>query len=143
MSLCQIYFKINEKEKITVQLEHTLNEIDCCDNGILILKLNNNKNILFNDAFYYGIQKLSVMLQKSLQYKLLIHASITKDIGYLYNEAMHGKSNLFYTQLEGRKFWIGRMYHLWTYEYTTTWMYNDYNQNIIFEVTPAYPKTFF
>jgi hypothetical protein len=141
MSINQIHFKINEKEKIITSLKYPLDEIDCCDNGILILKLKNNKKILFNDALYYGIQKLCVMLQKTLQYQLLIDESIT-DIGYLYNEEIQNKSGLFYTQLEGRKFWIGRMYHLWTYKDITTWIYNDNDQNIIFEVTPIYPGNF-
>lgn len=36
-------------------------------------------------------------------------------------------------------YWTGMKYHVWSSQSFISWIYNDHQKNIIFEVTPFYP----
>jgi hypothetical protein len=81
---------------------------------------------------------------------LPIHNSIQTSIGYIYNEYLQNTynkkgmytSNLVYKLQDGIESWIGNEYKLWGYGSIVSWLYNDANGSIIFEVTPVYPGGF-
>jgi len=63
----------------------------------------------------------------------------------MWNEKFQGKSGFFMVPtISGKSsYWIGLNYEIWetsnnTNPYVTTWMYNDSEGNIIFEVTKFY-----
>ena len=81
------------------------------------------------------------LLKKSLRGDLLLHHSINFDIGYQSNQTINDSSftAFKYTDQNNDTYWIGQKYELSSYNYTA-WIYNDDQNNIIFEVTPEYPR---
>lgn len=142
MKSTNIELKFNKNEKIIIKSEVPLENINYYSDASFFLISNAEKTIFFKDSLKYGIEILHIMLNKALNNDLQLHNSIKQDIGYLYNEEIQNKEGLFYEQLEGRKFWVGRNYHLWGYNHLTTWLYNSSNADIILEVTPIYPGSF-
>ncbi|MBV8661184.1 MAG: hypothetical protein JO129_03515 [Candidatus Dependentiae bacterium] len=114
-------------------------------------------------AYFIGEQELCIGLQttgeffeplirnlkKTIENKLQLHESIIQDLGFMGNEYSHtlpNKNSKFFmvpSPSGESTYWIGSRYQVWeTYADTTphvkTWLYNDYNGNIILEVTPLY-----
>ena len=63
----------------------------------------------------------------------------------MWNEDLQGKPGFFMvpTSDNSGKYWVGLDYKIWgtfgnTNPYVTTWLYNDNENNIIFEVTKNY-----
>lgn len=86
------------------------------------------------------LETLQKLIKRSLSNNLKLDASITHDIGYLWNEWLNNDHAplLYITDKNNDTSWIGQQYELASHEYVS-WIYNDENQNIIFEITPAYP----
>ena len=87
--------------------------------------------------------------KKAINNNLKLHESLIEDLGLMYNEysqiSFHDKSKFFMIASSNSKinYWVGSQYEIWsTYAdanpYVTTWLYNDDQGNIIFEVTPFY-----
>lgn len=150
MSKYNIIFKLNDIEKIIIEPENPIEELDCCYEAQIIFLQDSKKNILSKDAVHNNMIILSNLLTKALSNKLQLHKSITEDIGYIYNQysdyLCNDKSkvqnNFGYTKLEGRDIWAGNKYNLWN-SALTSWIYNDADGSIIFELTPMYPENFF
>jgi hypothetical protein len=73
-------------------------------------------------------------------HKLELHPSITKDIGYLWNEKLSGSSScdLVLEEIEeGQKAWVGQQFLIWCGRSLTTWMYTK-NGILFLEITPSY-----
>jgi hypothetical protein len=135
-----IVFKINKAEDIIIELNEALENVHCCYNADIFYINNLYKTSIASDFIRYSLAILKGLLTKALKNKLRLHRSITNDIGYLYNEELQDKPGLFYkTSKEGRKFWIGESYSLWNSS-LDSWLYNDKDGNIIFEITPTYPS---
>jgi len=88
-------------------------------------------------------------LKKCLNFELQLHESLVQNLGFMVNEHScknaHSKCDfVMTTSASGENtYWIGYKYEVWTTyayadPYVYTWMYNDKNGNIIFEVTPFY-----
>lgn len=102
--------------------------------------VNEEKNIIIRfgyeeiSSFCYFIIK-SGYIQKLIKGKIMLESSITQDLGLEINQFSKGlqKSNNHFK------------YHCWsndhkqTRPYFNSWMYNDKDGNIIFEITPFYP----
>jgi hypothetical protein len=140
MNIHNIIFKINDTEKIIIELKEPLDNVDCCyQECINFYKGNKNLCNFSTDTIRYNLKELASLLSQALENKLQLHKSITKDIGYLANEADQEKLGISYIN----HLWVGRRYALFggnlnekTYLYS--WIYNDKDSNIIFEITPKY-----
>src|SRR5919106_157054 len=106
----EIVFNINTKEKIIIQLNEPLAVVHCCYQASIILLHNKKKTILSNVDIQDNMVAFSALLTKALNSALILHDSITKDIGYLYNdycdllwhEDSCVKSNFVYRKLASR-----------------------------------------
>jgi hypothetical protein len=127
---------------ISIESDFKIDELYSCDD--ITIKLNNNKiYILECDCLRYSLLGLRSMLCEAFENKLQLHESINQDIGILWNKEFQNKTELIYEECEGQEFWVGRVFLLWSTPgdikpSLTTWLYNDKDRNIIFEVTPTY-----
>jgi len=144
MNKHNVFFSFNSTTKIIILLEDTIESLDPVYQENIMFK-NNKESILIADStIYYNMQRLEEFLQKTLSNNLLLHNSITTDIGYVCNKQSYYETNdndhIFPSGYIG---WIGYLYHMWEAvsdeKRYITWMYNDHNKNIIFEITPLYP----
>ena len=147
-----IAFSLNAKEKILIELEVLLRDIHCCSKVNIFFISGQSKYLVSNDSLRESMYCLAILLEKALANNLQLHDSIEssglaqKDIGYLYNEYCQQLWNEYIKNRggfsyekdeEGRKVWVGYQYRLWCYDFQS-WIYNDSDGNIIFEMTPMY-----
>jgi hypothetical protein len=140
-------FILNASEKIVIGLEDALNDVDYCYRTDIVLLEQNQKILLSTDTLHYDMERFSTFLQKALNNQLQLHESITQDIGYLCNEYYQKKDGfVIHNFNDGGPDWIGYQYHLWEASRNNTrimtWLYNNTDGAIIFEVTPCYPYFF-
>ena len=88
-------------------------------------------------------------VHKSLNCALTLDKSINQNLGFMYNEYCQEKKGFVMVSTDDHSsmYWIGLNYNIWsTYNTTkpmlTIWLYNDQNNNIIFEITPLYRWSF-
>lgn len=150
MNKNDIVFKLSDTEKIVIELEEEIQNIDCCSQAPIVFLQDSKRIILSKDSVRENMTILSGLLTDALYNKLQLHESITEDIGYVYNQysdflwnkKSKASNNFGYTKLEGRDTWAGNNYHLWSSS-LTSWIYNDIDGSIIFELTPMYPEDFY
>lgn len=150
MNQYSITFPIKNTLSIVIDLEEPIENVHCCYHAPIVLLDNNQKTILSDTVVQDNVHSLQNLLMKVLNSSLKLHKSITKDIGYLENEyydlhfnnMLKDNLDLFYKQLNGGDFWIGEDYKLWGCDSSSSWLYNDEQGNIIFEVTSVYPGRF-
>ena len=142
-----IIFPLNNNEHILMELGKPLNKIDSeapLDRIPVKIFISNTYLHLTNqwplDVFY----DLKTNLESALNNKIQPHSSIKKNLGYLWNQDMHGDaSELIFEQKEKQNFWVGLRRLLWSSSNKlnpklSTWLYNDQDGNIILELTPSY-----
>jgi len=144
MNSYEIVFALTPQEKIIASLKDPLEFIGWDDAEPIIFSYQNNIIVIANGPTYFNIRDLRDFLKKVLNNELLLHKSITEDIGYLVNEYHKNETGFIIERFEnGFEAWVGYKYLLWyaraNDEAYETWLYNDHNKNIIFEITPAYP----
>lgn len=145
-----VTFTLNDTEKIVIELENSIEDLDCCTEAPIVFLHDSKKVILSTNSVQNNMTILKNLLIKALSNKLQLHKSIQEDIGYLYNqysdylcnEKSQVQDTFGYTKLEGRDIWAGNKYNLWNSD-ITSWIYNDVDGSIIFELTPAYPENFY
>jgi hypothetical protein len=146
MSKNEIIFMLNDTEKIVIPFEEGLDKVHCCYETPIFLYQGSQKSLLTSESLRENMYILSNLLGKALNSSLPLHESIVKDIGYLENEHLQGRSGLVYIKLESRNYWVGSKNNLWSpclaNSNLTTWIYNDVDDFIIFEVTLLYPYHF-
>ncbi|MBI2352970.1 hypothetical protein HYV11_01855 [Candidatus Dependentiae bacterium] len=101
------------------------------------------KKLLFWDSFQEAQEALVQQLTQLIEKNLFLDNSIVKDIGFHLNQYYKNpkRKNLVYKiSQHGHSYWIGGQYALFGYGATNTWMYNETDENSIFELTPMYPK---
>lgn len=83
--------------------------------------------------------------KKAIDNELQLHESLTRNLGILYNEYHQDQPGFFMVSSQdgSSKYWVGANYSVWsTYNTTksmlTSWLYNDSEGNIIFEITKNY-----
>ena len=81
-------FPLNDSEKIISESEESLDKIHCCTNGSLTLINEYEKILLSKESTHENIFILCGQFNKALNNKLVLHPSITRDIGYLFNEEL-------------------------------------------------------
>ncbi len=150
MNKHNLIFQLNDTEKIVVELDASIDGVNCCTEAPIVFFQGSKKVILSEDAVRNNMIILSNLLTKALKNKLQLHESITQDIGYLFNQysdylcddTSTVQNNFGYTKLDGRDTWAGNNYSLWNSD-LASWIYNDVDGSIIFELTPIYPEDFF
>lgn len=148
MKKYEIIFSLNETEKIVTHYDESLKEFTCCYETPIVFDQNNCKIQLSNDDLLGDMETLAYLLKKALLNKIQLHKSIP-DIGYqyneycdfLFNENSQVKRKFAYKKLENSNTWTGNSYELWAYD-VISWIYNNLNGQIIFEITPIYADDF-
>lgn len=138
---------LDDKTAIFCNSENSLEDTFFCDDIKISLKINNKVHLLDEDCLHYTLQVFKDQLLSVLHNSLKLDFSISKDIGYLWNEYLtkESKEQFIYNLRENRPYWIGQDYYLWeTVNVTklTTWLYNNEKGEIILEITPSYPWHF-
>lgn len=135
-----ITFYLNETEKIILHLDKPLKQIHCCSEASIYFIQGDQKYLLAKDSILFKLQSLKGILMEALDNRLLLHISINKDIGYMYNEHRQGKSGFVYEMDPILQYdsWVGYKYLLWGLQ-NIAWIYNNTAQEIIFEITPCFP----
>ncbi len=149
MNLDVLTFFINDQERFVILLDCPDNIIHSCNFSNLNLFVNDKQIIIGKSIVDDYAQELKSKLILALSNKLQLHSSIQKNIGYYWNQDLNEENpNIYFNGGNKGKSWIGNKYFLWAtdsskkYEQYGTWLYNDEQGNIIFEVTPTYPDTF-
>lgn len=156
MKNIEIVFLLSDTEKIILEFEDPempgliyedpLDEIDCCYEGSIIFVKNNEQTLLSLDAIREEMYMLRVVLEKALQNRLQLHDSIKEDIGFMYNQYNYifwsrgiiRPEGFVYETKEKSSWWVGEKYKLWLNNYAS-WIYNNVDGEIVFEITPFYP----
>ena len=142
----EIIFLLKDAEEIVFPLDDDLDDIDCCYEAPIILKRESEHIVLADIPIYYAMQQVVERLTQALSKKLVISQTINNDIGYVYNQYSFNISQKHLSdssKTSDKKVpWIGYHYYLWSSCLKSfscaTWLYNDTNGSIIFEVTPLY-----
>lgn len=143
-----IYFTLNTSEYFVIKLPHGIEEgIHLCDE--VEIEFHEDKKVykLYLDCIQEALMSLKNLLHKAIGGELHLHTSITKNLGYLWNEECQGDNpNLFCETSLGWPRWVGLDYHLWSTPgnfdpILTTWIYNK-EDKIVLEITPSYPWHF-
>ncbi len=151
-----IVFALNDKESIVVELRIPFEEVPCYCLEYIVFVHDKQKYRLALYDFDNNMKRLQKLLIDALANTLSLHKSITKDLGFLenieikynrknpnsYEDSWQGYPGLIYEKKEDCLSWIGYRYQLWAYDDLSTWIYNDKNGAIIFEVTQRYPYLF-
>ncbi|MHA1874808.1 MAG: hypothetical protein ACTSUC_00005 [Promethearchaeota archaeon] len=133
-----IRFNIDDSQHLSLEFVGPKKELCTYCWGTITYHKGKRKYILYSDFIGLGLESFERSLTKTLRNKLILHKSITKDIGFLWNEYLQDKKeyNFVEVTLENQRFWIGDSYILWESRGRDTWMYND--GAIFMEITPCY-----
>lgn len=134
-------FTFSDSEYLEIKMHSIEEALHCCTQIPMIYSMKSQEILLSVGSVKTNMYNFSKLLRKALAQNLQFDASIQKDIGYLFNQDLHeaGK-NLKYETFGALEFWVGENYKLWAYQ-SASWLYNDQDGNIVFEITPLYiPK---
>lgn len=142
-------FFIDQQEYFEIVLDCPKNIIHSCNFSLLSLMIDNRSVIIGKSIIDDYVQVLKKQLLLALANKLQLDASIQQDIGLYWNQELNEEdpSSILNYGINGNS-WVGNKYFLWgtdsskKYEQFGTWLYNNAQGDIIFEVTPVYPETF-
>jgi len=140
------YIKIiNENNVDFSQLDY------CCDEVIGFFVNQENQQICIGEKLAGNFfEKFINRIKSAIHNQLPLHESITQNLGFMWNEDCQNdtKSPSERSIEISNRYEIILNYNIWfTYisknPMFSTWLYNDKNGNIIFEVTKDYPWSFF
>lgn len=139
--------ELKNNEKIEIYADDHFDLITHYSYTTVIFYQGNKLYILENDLFiplHHFLIRLQKLLCESLSHNLKLDDSITYDIGYLWNIWIHGNDISLARVIKNNKypFWVGEKYELSSGQYVS-WIYNDEQNNIIFQMTPTYPVVCF
>jgi hypothetical protein len=135
-----IIFKIDKTNAIIFELPQVLAEAFRYDEIFVFLNQNNqNKNILYQDFLIEALRAFKRVLDRALDNKLQLHHSITKNIGYVWNEYLHDIEVPMELDAMGSSFWVGQKHLIWNARSSdaATWLYESEGR-FWFEVTLDY-----
>lgn len=138
------YFAIDENNRIRFDMPATETDAFRYHEISVILSCNKDFEInLYNDFLIAALRDLSGSIELCLNGGAVLHPSITKDIGYLWNEYLHDVELPIETDSEGYSFWVGRKYLVWdsAKSKAASWLYEK-DGKFWLEVTPGYPWHF-
>ena len=147
MNINTFTFSLNQYEKLIISLKNQNDIIDCCYEASIVLNQNNEKVIIGNSTVFIYAELLKNKLILALSNKLQLDSSITRDLGYYWNQDLNEEDpKLFYLNDKDGKYWIGINHFLWgtaggSERKFAAWLYNDSVGNITFQVTPLFSGT--
>lgn len=138
-----------ESIKIISNDDIDFNEMNICCDEIKAYFINKYKLRVGQDVAGDFFESFIKKLKKVINNKLQLNESLTKNLGFMQNEYYHEPSRdkpgfvKILSKSGESKFWVGLNYQIWetfadANPYVSTWIYNDDNENIIFEVTKNY-----
>ena len=142
-----LHFILNQREKLTILLENQNDIIDCCYEASIVLNINDEKIIIGNNTVFIYAELLKNKLTLALSNKLQLDSSITRDLGYYWNQDLNEEDpKLFYLNDKDGRYWIGINHFLWgtvggAERKFAVWLYNDLVGNITFQITPLFSGT--
>jgi len=140
-----VIFNLNDNEKMIIESDECpINNLICCDYITIYLAYDNNICLLAKEDVEMTMESFRHLLKLALKNELQLHDSITQDIGFLWNERLQRKPGLVYKIFDRVNRWVGEDNLLWgtpanIHPNLETWLYNNSQGEIIFEVTPSYP----
>ena len=133
-------YKISDNQYLKIHLDESIDEDECqfCTwMDIDYVDDKNNVCIRFGyeevDEFYAFLAE-SERIQKLLKGEMILSSKIN-DLGFEYNQFTAGKQPFNKAFLE--YFWFNNSYKK-IRPFYTSWLYNDQEGNIVFEITPFY-----
>ena len=110
----------------------------------ILLIFNKHKAVISKTTIYHDMLHLLNLLKKALNQELFLDRYTKNNIGYLHNEYLYNSVN--YLTYNNDDDWKGYDYNLWSARNKLisldSWIYNEVDGSIIFEVTPVYPYLF-
>lgn len=130
-------FQFNEYEKIVIKIDKYPEDVPYCFYEAHFYMINeyNQEILLSYDSLPSHLEAFIIALNQALQNQRQIDSCFVQNIGYYWNESINGPD------LEhpfNENYSILKKYSPWG-AHTSTWIYNDEQGNIIFEITPYYP----
>ena len=135
----QIIFPFNKNEKIIIELPEKLDQLFFCDDILINFSSYQETVSLTKDCLLSSLRDFKNKLELSLHGNLLLHNSITEDIGYIWNKVLRGETeNIVFNT---KNIWVGKKHKIWESPSNmrpklAKWIYNDANGKIIFHITP-------
>ena len=147
----KLIFKLSESEFIKVIEKNNIDfkKVDYCCSEIRAYFINEQQLRVGQESANDFFEAFIKVLKYTIDNKLQLHESLTQNLGLMYNEYFHdlpykNPKFIMMSRSDGSsRYWVGYNYKIWETSndanpYVTTWLYNDYEGNIIFEVTPFY-----
>ena len=92
-NLHSITFAIDKESNLLIPLQDPINYLGPIYEETIFLSHYNQEIILSDRTIYHDMLDLADILKKALNKELLLHPSITKDIGYFYNNYHYNDTN--------------------------------------------------
>lgn len=140
VSKSEIVFALNETEKIVVELEEPLEEVDCCNRAALAFVSGDVRYFLGIDTVRYKLNGFFRLLSEALDGQLVLHESIKHDVGFVLNECLQSKPACARETVgsDGYFPWVVYRYILWGIDEVVL-VYNNDDGEIILELAPCFP----
>lgn len=136
-------FNLAPDKAIIITLEQNNLPIDADCPCHITFNYLDQKNFLTQDTTLESfIAPFHKLLRKGLHQQIKLHPSMVANPGYLYNQWLNEEnSNLFnITDQHNEINWVGFKYQLTNHPYAS-WIYNNAQGDIIFEMTAVYPAS--
>ncbi len=147
----KLTLKLSENELIEIVTDNNIDfkKIDFCCGNVKAYFVNEQRLRIGQQSTGVFFEALIRILKQVIDIKLKLHESLTQDLGFMYNDYFHDLPNkkpkfiMVLASDSSSSYWVGANYKIWNTNkdanpYVTTWMYNDHEGNIIFEVTKFY-----
>lgn len=85
------YFEIDHKNTIRFDLQTKVSDVfRYVEMEVMLCSENKEEILVFSDFLIVALRELKWPLEQLLAGSFKLHYSVTKDIGYLWNESLHG-----------------------------------------------------
>jgi len=132
---------IDHSKYLTLEFDGAAKYLDLFDCVTIVYHENIQKYILYNNGFVIeSLRIFESILIKTLDGEKVLHESIDRDLGYLWNEYLKDKPGYNFARVPVEKnstMWVGLRYLLLSSKKCDTWLYNK-DGDICFEITPGY-----
>ena len=152
----ELIFTLSEFESIKIITKNNIDfdKIDRCCSELQVYFINEQEQLqIGKDSAGELFEHFITYCKKSIDQKLQLHESLTKNLGFMeneyYHEFPHNKPEFFMISSPSGQstYWIGSNYEMWSVsgnanKYVNTWLYNNHDHQIILEITPLYKWSF-
>jgi hypothetical protein len=144
----ELILRLSDLEYIKIATDDGVDfkEIDYCCSPTKVYFVNQQELRICQESIGIVFEGWIARLKKAIDNKLLLHESLTEDLGIIWNyKSCQIPYNFFMMPTQDGKnlYWVGSNYKIGGTFYdtdyeVTTWLYNDEAYNIVLEVTPFY-----